>query len=89
MTALGLASIASVVDLVPSLVLRHRPRQPTFWGETPLGQARSTGCLCWPVWLSRAEQLRKMHGLEKLIKNACNCLLSVFTSFGTGNSRFK
>ena len=45
MTALGLASIASVVDLVPSLVLRHRPRQPTFWGETPLGQARSTGCL--------------------------------------------
>ena len=35
------------------------------------------------------EQSRKMHGLEKLIKNACNRLLSVFTSFGTGNSRFK
>ena len=25
---------------------------------------------------------QEMHGLEKLIKNACNCLLSVFTSFG-------
>ena len=35
------------------------------------------------------EQLRKMHGLEKLIKSACNCLLSVFASFGTENSCFK
>ena len=35
------------------------------------------------------EQSTKMRGLERLIKNACNCLLSVFTSFGTGNSRFK
>ena len=39
------------------------------------------------------EQSRKtwMHRLDKLIKNlnACKCLLSVFTSFGTGNSRFK
>ena len=30
-----------------------------------------------------------MHGLEKLIKSACDCLLSVFTSFGSANSRFK
>ena len=36
-----------------------------------------------------AKQSRKTHGLEKLIKNACNCLLTVFTSVGTGNSRFK
>ena len=36
-----------------------------------------------------AEQSRKMHGLEKLITTACNGLLSVFTSYGTGNSRFE
>ena len=43
--------------------------------------------------LLAAEQSRKMQWLEKLskklIKIACKCLLSVFTSFGTGNLRFE